>query len=159
MRKRNLLWGIIGGLFVAAVVAYFIYRKVSGNDDDDGGTGVIMSAECDHLRNTCVAFCLPTDPMCVEDCNNEAEACRANQSTYGLESKIDELRTERARQAHNREVARCRDRCYQNALKIVGVNGEPVDRELTQNTFRDPEFQQLLQDAQACANECGSYIE
>ncbi|GAH07365.1 unnamed protein product, partial [marine sediment metagenome] len=97
MKKRNLFWGIIiGVLFVIATFVVATYFATRGNGDN-GGSGVIISTECDNLRQRCIDFCPPNDPMCVEDCNNEAEACRSNQSTHALENKIEELRRERDR--------------------------------------------------------------
>ncbi|EIF51039.1 hypothetical protein [Sulfurovum sp. AR] len=144
-------------LFIPIAVGVFIIIVIIGigsallHEDDHSGGGVIISTECDNLRQRCIDFCSPNDPMCVEDCNNEAEACRSNQSTQGLEDKIEELKNERDRQGYNLAVALCKDKCYEN------VFSSEIGQELTPETLQDPEFQELLRNSRLCANECGSY--
>jgi len=67
MKKRSLLFSIFGVIFIIAVIITVVI--LSDDDDENGaGSGVSISTECDDYRQRCIDFCLPTDPMCVENC-------------------------------------------------------------------------------------------
>lgn len=124
---------------IIAIIAVIVIFGFGLNDDDENE----VIAECEKLHRECVAFCLPNDPMCVENCNREAEGCRTNQSTDGLTAMVAERRCERRYES-------CKVQCDAPVNQFL----TNPDGTLRREVFTDPQLTSQLAALFAARTNC-----